>query len=214
MTTTFTKTTEMNMTPEQILYIKRMQMLHFQKAIFDQMNAKQTLNPVNAINTQSTTSSTSDIKYKTELCKTFSQKGICAYGSKCRFAHGKTELCTKDLGQKKYKLKECASFYNNGTCCYGNRCHFKHEERKINELERQYFSHLNGLISLKYSEESSVEDLINIISGKETTNKMTLLMDEKLPFMRRVSVDSDCNTSTSSAGVGIKSNTSRFAFAQ
>lgn len=28
------------------------------------------------------------VKYKTELCKTFSEKGYCPYGRKCRFAHG------------------------------------------------------------------------------------------------------------------------------
>ena len=33
-----------------------------------------------------------DPKYKTELCKTFSDTGICPYGDKCRFAHGKEEL--------------------------------------------------------------------------------------------------------------------------
>lgn len=29
------------------------------------------------------------LKYKTELCRTFEEKGACPYGQKCRFAHGK-----------------------------------------------------------------------------------------------------------------------------
>ena len=38
-----------------------------------------------------------DPKYKTELCKTFSETGKCPYGFKCRFAHGKEELSKKTL---------------------------------------------------------------------------------------------------------------------
>mgnify|MGYP002345882633 CR=1 FL=1 len=31
-------------------------------------------------------------KYKTELCRTFEEKGNCPYGHKCRVAHGKEDL--------------------------------------------------------------------------------------------------------------------------
>jgi hypothetical protein len=216
-TTTLNKTNEMSMTPEQILYIKRMQMLHFQKALLNQMSINKTVNPQAVCNVQSTNTTNVDIKYKTELCKTFSQKGTCAYGAKCRFAHGKSELCSKEVGGKKYKLKECASFYTNGTCCYGSRCHFKHEERKINEVDRQYYTYLNSLISTYFTEEASVDDLSALISGIGKNIKMSNIMDEKLPFLRKASVDShmsDCNTSTSSEGAISKSNVSRFAFAQ
>lgn len=221
MSTTMNKTNEMSMTSEQILYIKRMQMLQFQKALINQINnnnkiSNSTVNNVQVTNNSAT--NTNDIKYKTELCKTFSQKGSCAYGSKCRFAHGKNELCTKDVGTKKYKIKECASFFTNGSCCYGNRCHFKHEERKLNELERSYFTYLNSTVALNANEETSVEDLTAIISGKGRHSKLSILMEEKLSFMRKVSVDSqmsDCNTSTSSDGnVNRHHNCSRFAFAQ
>ena len=50
-----------------------------------------------------------DPKYKTELCKTFSETKQCPYGSKCRFAHGKDELFSKNKGNN-YKKKECKSF--------------------------------------------------------------------------------------------------------
>ena len=46
-----------------------------------------------------------DPKYKTELCKTFSEKGKCPYGYKCRFAHGKEELNSKNLNLN-YKKKK------------------------------------------------------------------------------------------------------------
>ena len=36
-----------------------------------------------------------DPKYKTELCKTFSETGKCPYGFKCRFAYLKEELLSK-----------------------------------------------------------------------------------------------------------------------
>jgi hypothetical protein len=80
----------------------------------------------------------SDPKYKTELCKSFSETGFCAYGNKCRFAHGRQELFDKLVNCKKYKQKECLSFFKNQYCCYGSRCHFKHEERKLPQLERTY----------------------------------------------------------------------------
>src|SRR4051794_20462125 len=72
-----------------------------------------------------------DPKYKTELCKSFTETGFCAYGNKCRFAHGRQELFDKIVNCKKYKQKECLSFFKNKYCCYGSRCHFKHEERKL-----------------------------------------------------------------------------------
>ncbi len=80
-----------------------------------------------------------DSKYKTELCKSFTECGFCAYGNKCRFAHGKHELFEKSVNHKKYKQKECLSFFKNKYCCYGSRCHFKHEERKLPELDRSYY---------------------------------------------------------------------------
>lgn len=83
-----------------------------------------------------------DPKYKTELCKTFNETGFCAYGNKCRFAHGRYELFDKVITCKKYKQKECMSFYKNKFCCYGIRCHFKHEERRLEDIDRSYYLYL------------------------------------------------------------------------
>src|SRR3569833_3098021 len=81
-----------------------------------------------------------DPKYKTELCKGFSNKGFCPYGNKCRFAHGKHELSGKSIDASKYKQKECKSFKEQGFCMYGSRCNFKHDERKLKDINMTYFA--------------------------------------------------------------------------
>lgn len=67
-----------------------------------------------------------DPKYKTELCKTYEEKGVCPYGNTCRFAHGKQDLLLEandNNEQIKYKIKNCYSFFQFGYCPYGSRCH-------------------------------------------------------------------------------------------
>jgi hypothetical protein len=76
-----------------------------------------------------------DPKYKTELCKSFSETNFCVYGNKCRFAHGRNELFGKPIDQNKYKVKECNSFKDIGYCMYGSRCNFKHGERKMETID-------------------------------------------------------------------------------
>lgn len=72
---------------------------------------------------------TSYSRYKTELCRQFSENGQCKYGDKCQFAHGVDEL--KDVKRHpKYKTDFCKTFHSKGFCPYGPRCHFIHE---INE---------------------------------------------------------------------------------
>lgn len=80
--------------------------------------------------------------YKTELCKTFSETNHCPYGKKCRFAHGKAELFVKIVTHPKYKRSDCLSFHQNFYCNYGTRCHFRHDERKLENIERSYYSYL------------------------------------------------------------------------
>uniref|UniRef100_A0A8D0KD61 mRNA decay activator protein ZFP36 n=1 Tax=Salvator merianae TaxID=96440 RepID=A0A8D0KD61_SALMN len=64
-------------------------------------------------------------RYKTELCRTFSETGKCKYGAKCQFAHGAAELRTVSR-HPKYKTELCRKFYLYGQCPYGSRCHFIH----------------------------------------------------------------------------------------
>jgi hypothetical protein len=80
-----------------------------------------------------------DPKYKTEMCKSWTDTGICVYANKCRFAHGKNELFEKPVNGSKYKQKDCNSFRENGFCVYGSRCNFRHEQRKINQIDRSYY---------------------------------------------------------------------------
>ncbi|XP_029628304.1 mRNA decay activator protein ZFP36L1 isoform X2 [Salmo trutta] len=64
-------------------------------------------------------------RYKTELCRTFAESGICKYGGKCQFAHGFDEI--RDLNRHpKYKTEPCRTFHTIGFCPYGIRCHFVH----------------------------------------------------------------------------------------
>lgn len=64
-------------------------------------------------------------RYKTELCRTFAERGLCKYGGKCQFAHGPEEL--RDLNRHpKYKTEPCRTFHSIGFCPYGIRCHFVH----------------------------------------------------------------------------------------
>ncbi|KAM9852973.1 mRNA decay activator protein ZFP36L1 [Aulostomus maculatus] len=78
------------------------------------------------------TSSSSSSRYKTELCRSFTENGLCKYGGKCQFAHGPEEL--RDLSRHpKYKTEPCRTFHTIGFCPYGIRCHFVHnseEEKK------------------------------------------------------------------------------------
>lgn len=114
----------------------------------------------------------SDPKYKTEMCKSFSENGFCPYGNKCRFAHGRHELFDKLISCKKYKQKECLSFFKNKFCNYGSRCHFKHLENKLSQINRSYYTLLltnfntfNEKDIIDLSEESLI-DLIKSITPK------------------------------------------------
>jgi hypothetical protein len=68
-------------------------------------------------------------RYKTELCKSFTETGICRYGAKCQFAHGKEEI-RPILRHPKYKTEICKTFHTTGTCPYGIRCRFIHTKSK------------------------------------------------------------------------------------
>jgi hypothetical protein len=63
--------------------------------------------------------------YKTELCRSWLEKGTCKYGHKCQFAHGEDELRVI-MRHPKYKTEPCKTFTATGNCPYGNRCRFIH----------------------------------------------------------------------------------------
>lgn len=63
--------------------------------------------------------------YKTELCRSWEEKGTCRYGTKCQFAHGQEEL--KNVSRHpKFKTEICRTFWLHGSCPYGKRCCFLH----------------------------------------------------------------------------------------
>ncbi|KAI0322306.1 hypothetical protein OF83DRAFT_1167685 [Amylostereum chailletii] len=65
--------------------------------------------------------------YKTELCRSWEEKGTCRYGPKCQFAHGEDEI-RKVSRHPKYKTEICRTFWVSGSCPYGKRCCFIHTE--------------------------------------------------------------------------------------
>ncbi|MEQ2196387.1 hypothetical protein XENOCAPTIV_024148 [Xenoophorus captivus] len=91
-------------------------------------------------------SSSSSSRYKTELCRSFTENGLCKYGGKCQFAHGPEEL--RDLNRHpKYKTEPCRTFHTIGFCPYGIRCHFIHnsEEEKTPAFSRSFSSFSSSL---------------------------------------------------------------------
>ncbi|KAM6933205.1 mRNA decay activator protein ZFP36 [Xenentodon cancila] len=100
------------------------------------------LNSGSSSSTSSVSSSSSSSRYKTELCRSFTENGLCKYGGKCQFAHGPEEL--RDLNRHpKYKTEPCRTFHTIGFCPYGIRCHFVHngeEEKKASFSHSSSFS--------------------------------------------------------------------------
>ncbi|CAF0909606.1 unnamed protein product [Didymodactylos carnosus] len=76
--------------------------------------------------TNSSNSTTSIARYKTELCRPFTETGKCKYGEKCQFAHGFQEI-RQLTRHPKYKTEYCRTFHTTGYCPYGPRCHFIHD---------------------------------------------------------------------------------------
>ncbi|XP_061576282.1 mRNA decay activator protein ZFP36L1 [Cololabis saira] len=91
------------------------------------------LSVLNSGSSSSTSSvSSSSSRYKTELCRSFTENGLCKYGGKCQFAHGAEEL--RDLNRHpKYKTEPCRTFHTIGFCPYGIRCHFVHNNEEENK---------------------------------------------------------------------------------
>jgi hypothetical protein len=84
---------------------------------------------------------TDETKFKTELCKNWTEHGRCNYGTKCKFAHGKHELQEKNVPNKqRYKSKPCNSFHTAMFCPYGSRCLFAHAQTSLDEIStRSHF---------------------------------------------------------------------------
>jgi hypothetical protein len=128
--------------------------------------------------------STADTKYKTELCRTWVETNACPYNEKCRFAHGKKELHDKIIIGKNYKSKECKTFHTRGFCPYGPRCHFRHDQRRLEQINRSYYS--IKLVSDEFVEEclktceepySNQSCLLNKPCLKDDLSRLPVLKD-------------------------------------
>lgn len=80
------------------------------------------------------------VLYKTEMCRTFEETGICRYGTKCQFAHDRNEL-RQVARHPRYKTEICKTYWQLGTCPYGKRCCFIHSESEVNSLATSQNSH-------------------------------------------------------------------------
>ena len=58
--------------------------------------------------------STSNSKYKTELCKYYVETGVCKFDGDCTFAHG-----SEDLRNANHKSVLCRLFHMTNNCPYG-----------------------------------------------------------------------------------------------
>jgi hypothetical protein len=115
-----------------------------------------------------------DPKYKTELCKSYSEKGFCIYGNQCRFAHGYHQLQGR-VNEERYKKKNCVSFKELGFCMYGLRCNFIHDERRIDTLERTYYKLLIESLSndITYSYNCMQENFPDYKKTPTTVKRLT-----------------------------------------
>lgn len=95
-------------------------------------------------------------RYKTELCKSYTETGNCRYGTKCQFAHGKEEIRAL-LRHPKYKTEICKTFHTTGTCPYGIRCRFIHTRSKEESI-------LAAIPQIE-EEEEDVDDDLNAPPG-------------------------------------------------
>ncbi|KAG7225993.1 hypothetical protein INR49_018594 [Caranx melampygus] len=114
------------------------------------------LNASSSSSTSSVSTSSSSSRYKTELCRSFTENGLCKYGGKCQFAHGPEEL--RDLNRHpKYKTEPCRTFHTIGFCPYGIRCHFVHnsEEEKKHSFSRSSSSSSSSSSSVSQQPPSS-----------------------------------------------------------
>jgi hypothetical protein len=141
--------------------------------------------------------------YKTELCLSAQETGICPYGQKCQFAHHESELRTLDR-HPRYKTERCNTFFEKGTCPYGRRCCFIHtvnpalkpslitalvQQTNQNEMNK-IFNNLNlkilddeeELISQKYQKQRSTSEPIAKNKLKLRTTSLEGLEELKSPL--------------------------------
>jgi hypothetical protein len=96
-----------------------------------------------------------DVKYKTELCKTWDELGECPYKDRCRFAHGVEEL--REKVDRRGSKKTCLAFRKSWNCSYGTRCLYWHKKRTYDSIRaKSFFNQMIQVpetIPLKYEDQ-------------------------------------------------------------
>ena len=108
-------------------------------------------------------------RYKTILCKTFSNGQICPYGDKCQYAHGTQELrmfpsqnYLPNMGvgannksqnnYLNYKIVKCKNWEKDHTCKYGAHCTFAHGDEDLrNKADNLYQMNPMNMVPLMIS---------------------------------------------------------------
>lgn len=67
------------------------------------------------IPTDNQTNKTTSQRYKTELCRSYQETGLCKYAEKCQFAHGYHEIRSLNR-HPKYKTILCRTYHCTGYC--------------------------------------------------------------------------------------------------
>ncbi len=130
-------------------------------------------------------------RYKTELCRQFSENGECKYGDKCQFAHGVADL--KDVNRHpKYKTDYCKTFHSKGFCPYGPRCHFIHEfyeknteiidNNKLNSKQQDKKQKSSSLSTKQQQEDinlnSQIDKQLEAIQAQLTSSLFSTITEE------------------------------------
>ncbi|KAL0219979.1 hypothetical protein P9112_005632 [Eukaryota sp. TZLM1-RC] len=69
--------------------------------------------------------------YRTEMCRSFMERGICSFGASCAFAHSEKQLRPR-ISHPKFKTELCRSYHSRPfVCLYGSRCRFVHSENPL-----------------------------------------------------------------------------------
>ena len=143
-------------------------------------------------------------RYKTELCRSFSEQGRCRYGAKCQYAHGDVEL--RPVGrQPEYKTEPCRTYHETGFCSYGPRCSFLHGSAERSALvphpfapesnsvtEEKIVQHVDYAAVLGYLGRYSFESTDrlpceSVVCGESLGNSLTSLTDSSPANSRTVS---------------------------
>ena len=112
-----------------------------------------------------------DEKFKTEICKNFSISGICKWGDKCSFAHGKHELRSRIILNDCYKTKICNHYHKAGFCPYSSRCQYFHfSQNKV--FQHLLDSKMNKILASLKGEGLNLELTLN--KGERTHERLSI----------------------------------------